>query len=437
MAVLDTAPGAGVLLWLHNADKNRDQINVVDPATGQDIPGYAPLDATPYLLSADGGTLAAFESHGTSCEPSAGGSACYTSADALHLVDLASWHDTKSTLATTGWAGPGDFSPDAARLALVLNQGDASTLVVVDAGTGEALARRALPFRPSLLSYSQGGAALAIYGQPPGADPGMIQPDPPRVLLVDAASLADVWEQELADVVGGGWCKANCDASHEQRIFAYWQPAVVFSPDRRRLAIVHADADRLTTIDFDKRTVSSTAIVAARSWGERLLDIMAGVAEAKGGTDGAYKDAVMSPDGSRLYVIGRTTRAVPAADGFQQTDDISLGLQVVDMASGRIVASYPTEARWIAMAPEGAGVFLTDSDGQSWLTEVLDPMSARRVARLEKWEIVATRRIDGRPILVASQLSQQPARLAVLDPHSFEVVHSWSLPVEAWWVRNP
>jgi len=82
-------------------------------------------------------------------------------------------------------------------------------------------------------------------------------------------------------------------------------------------------------------------------------------------------------------------------------------------------------------------VFLTDSDGQEWSTEVIDTNSMQRVARLDKWEVVPTRRLDGQPILVASHLPEQPSHLAVLDPQPFVVIHSWSVNSYAWWVTIP
>jgi len=431
-------PGSGVLLAVHDPLDSRDEIHLVDPETGQDVPDYPPFLTVPYLLSPDGKQLAAIESHGQSCEASGGGTACRWSADVLHLVDLHSWREVTVTLSAQGWAGPSSFHPASRSLAVVINEQQSSTLLLFDTGTGQAITQRSLPFRPTLMQHTEDGTMLAIYGQPLSSNPGMVKPDPPRVLLLDATTLDITWEQQLASILSGDWCLENCQASHEKRLFASWIPAVVFSSDGRKLYLVHADAERLTTVDFIARSVSSVDIQTAQGWVEKLLDLAAGVAEAKGGTNGAAKTAVLAPDGTKLYLIGGTYTATRDPQGDWQNADDSLGLQVIDVASGRKLASYDTRARWwIRISPDGTFVFLTDSDGQQWSTEVIDTNSLQRVAQLEKWEVLPTRRLDGQPILLASQLPGQPSQLAVLDPRSFAVMHSWSVNGYASWVTTP
>ena len=432
------APESGVLLTLHDPHENRDEIHLVDPESGQDVPGYPPIVAAPYSLSADGKKLAAIESHGQSCEPSGGGTACYRSADVLHLIDLQSWRELTVTLAMGGWNGPSAFSPDTRRLGLVVNAPKSSLLMLFDTGTGQAIAERVLAFRPALTRYSQDGALLAIYGQPLSSNPGITKPDPPRVLLLDATTLDVIWDQSLASILSGYWCLENCRASHEEQLFANWVPAVVFSNDGRKLYIVHADTERLTTVDFVARSLNSIEIQTAQSWVEQLLDLSAGVAEAKGGANGAFKTAVLSPDGAKLYLLGGTYTATRDPQGNWQGTEGALGLQVIDVESGRKLATHDTEARWwIRISPDGAFVFLTNSDGHAWSTEVIDAKNAQRVARLDKWEVVPTRRLDGQPVLVASQLPGRPSQLAVLDPRSFAVIHSWSVNSYASWVTTP
>ena len=51
--------------------------------------------------------------------------------------------------------------------------------------------------------------------------------------------------------------------------------------------------------------------------------------------------------------------------------------------------------------------------------------------------ITAPRLHNGQPIMLASHLLQQPTPLAVLDPRTFEVIRSWSMGAEAWWVTPP
>jgi hypothetical protein len=308
--------------------------------------------------------------------------------------------------------------------------------MLFDTGTGQLIAQQALAFRPSLMKYTQEGTALAIYGQPLSAVPGMAKPDPPRVLLVDAATLDILWDQPLASIISGSWCLENCDAPHGEQTFAYWWPAVVPSHDGHTLYVVHADEEKLTAVDFDARTVHSVEIREARLWFEELLALTAGVAQAKGGENGAFKEAVLSADGTRLYAIGRRVNSTRDAHGNWQVDEAYLGLQVIDVESGHKMASLDGEAKAIGSALDGAYLLLDDWDGRIWWTEVLDAESLQRVARLEGWKVVPARRIDGQPILLASNPYRE-SQLAVLDPRSFDIVQAWSASGHAEWVTSP
>jgi hypothetical protein len=404
----------------------RDETHLVDPATGVDVPGYPPFVAQAVVTSGDGKRAVGIESRGQSCEANGGGSACYASADVLHLIDLSAWHEVTSTLSATGWVGPLVFSPDSTRLALSLQEKRASTLMVLDARTGQVLNRRALSFRPSQIKYTSDGAQLAIYGQPLSSDPGMTQPDPPRVLWVDAATLDPKWEQPLTNILSGSWCLENCQSSHEQLVNQLWLPAFVFAPDGRKLYIAHADAERLTSVDFGARTLRSVDVRVERSWWEQWFDFRGRVAEAKGITHGAYKSAVLSPDGQRLYVVGRAYTSTD--NSFGEPRD----LQMVDVESGHVLASQKSEAVSIALSPNGAYLWLEAPGKSSLWTEVLDAHALTLVKRFEEgWHIAGTRSTNGQPLIVAAQYSGH--QTAVLDPHTYEFIHSWTADGYASW----
>ncbi len=427
---------ASVILARWNAQQEQYTIQPVDPATGEPVPGYAPLIGSPEAISADGQKLALIESHGQSCGAYAGGTACRGSADVLHLVDLPTWHQVTTFLPGKGWAAPLAFSPDNTRLALISHQRATEQLMLFAVRTGQVVAKRTLEFRPSLLAYAQDGATLVLYGSPLGAEPGVSEPGPPHLLLLDAETLEVKWEQALPSLVSGDWCLEQCDSSHEQRLSAYWQPAVVLSPDRRQLYIVHADADHLTVLDFDAQVVHRVELQLAQSWFEQsLVAFTAGVAQAKGGAEGAIKEAVLSPDGQRLYVVGRTMQATFAEEGYWQVEKESLGLQVVEVESGRQIAHRDSEATDIRISPDGAYLLLYGwgERGERW-TEVLDTTSLESLTYLADWEVMATRRLDGQPLILATQHRYPQTSLAVLDPQSFSIVHTWSANTEAMWV---
>jgi len=319
---------SSVPLLLSSYSGNHTEIHRVDPATGQNVPGYAPIAlgedsmyASPSAVSGDGQKLAIHAPKGQSCETSVGGYACWGGAGVLHLIDLQAWSEVTATLPGGGWVDRLAINPDTTRLALVYNERNSTTLMVLDTESGKIVTQQELELRPSLIGYVQDGATLAVYGQPPGSNPGMTQPDPPRVLILDPTTLEVRWDQSLENVLSGHWCLENCEASHEKLLFADWSPAVVFSHDGRKLYVVHADEERLTTVDLDARAVHTVEIQVAQSWFERLLALTAGVAEAKSGSQGASKTAALSPDGTRLYVVGYTTEAMRDADGYWQTTE--------------------------------------------------------------------------------------------------------------------
>ena len=440
------APGfdSGLLLSAWNAQERRHEIRRVDSASGQDAPGYAPivlgdyrLYDTPYAFSRDGQQLAVAAGHGEVCEPYAGGTRCMTSADILHLIDLSGWREVKATLSGKGWTGPLAFSPDGARLALVYNERGSSRLWLFDADSGKTLAQGALTFAPTLLAYTQDGTGLVTYGTPPGAKPGMTEPGPPRALLIDVATLEVEWEQTLEGVISGDWCLENCEATHGAQVFTFWTPAVVLSPDGRQLYIVHADADRLTTVNFEARSVRTVEIDAAQTWFERLLALTADTAQAKGPVEGASKAAVLAPDGKRLYVVGRSVDSPRDANGAWEFREDFLGLQVIDVDNGRQVAHQEGRAAGIKISPDGATLMLAGWGETAPWTDVLDAATLRRVRRLTGWETAALRQLNGRPVVLASQPGEKATQLVLLDGESFEVIQAWSVQGFGRWVTGP
>ena len=453
-----TTLASSVLLARWNESRRRHEIGPVDPNTGREIPGYPPIAlgddirfAPTQILSSDGRKLAAVESHGQSCESYAGGVSCRPRADLLHLVDLLKWREITASLPVEGWLWPFVFSPDTSRLALIHHTPKTDTLMLLNTATGEFVARRPLSFRPSLLAYTQAGAALLLYGQPPGSEPGISKPGPSQVLLVDAATLEPQWKKTLPQIISGDWCLQNCQAPHAERLFANWMPAVVVAPDQRKLYIVHADEDKLTTVDLEARAVRSDDLQAAQlpSWFERLLEFTAGVVQAKGAFNGAVKAAVLSPDGTKLYLAGHTTNSSRDTNGNWRFKQISLGLQVIDIAAGRKIAGRdsalssdgaPSEdeaATKIGLTPDGTYLWLAGRNEQGAWTQVVDANSLEPVARLTQWDIAVSRRLNGQPIIVASWSRQQQTQLAVLDPHTFDIGYSWPVDGFAWWVAAP
>lgn len=437
---MNAAPESSVILGLGNS------IYWIDLATGKKVPGFTPLDPAGAMRSADGMQMAVIQERGKSCESSGGGTACYPGASALKIIDVQTGRAVSNTLESGGWAWPLTFSRDATRVVLALNQDTSSNILLVDARTAQLVAQSALTFRPSLLNFTQDGKMLVVFGQLLSDKPGVTQPPPPRVALFDAATLELQWEQALPEIVSGYWCIEICQGQEGQQLSAYWNPAVIFSKDGRQLYIVHADAQKLTTVDFAARKIRTTAIQAARSWFDNFLDLFADVAEAKGGANGTFKYAVLSPDGTKLYVIAAAMTAARSADNSFWDTTYRVGdLEVIDVQSGRKLAALAMTNReevseyldGIDLTPDGAHILVVRGDpNNNWWTEVFDAQTLQRVAQLDKWRVFVARRVDGRPILLAHQ-PPNSNQLAVIDPQTFAVIRSFSLEADAGWVTVP
>ena len=432
---------SSLLVSAWNAQQRHHELRRVDAAGGLDAPGSPPIVLAdyrlydpPYAFSPDGRMLALAVGHGQVCEPYAGGMRCMTSADVLHLINVPAWREVTVALSGKGWPGPLAFSPDGARLALAYNEPGSSQLLLFDVASGKTLAQATLTFSPALLTYNQAGMGLVVYGTPPGAQLGMTRPGPARVLLLDAVTLEVAWQPALEGVLSGDWCVENCEAAHGAQVFAFWAPAAVFSRDGRWLYIVHADADRLTAVDLKAHTLDMVKIDTARSWLERLLALTADTAQAKGPLVGASKAAVLTPDGGRLYVVGHRMDSTRAANGDWQFREDFLGLQVIDVGSGRQVAHRESQATGVKLSADG-GTLLLEGWGEAgrW-TEVLDAASLQPVGRLAGWEAAAPWQLNGRPMVLARQPSETTMRLALLDGASLEVVQEWLVQGYGGWV---
>jgi hypothetical protein len=287
------------------------------------------------------------------CKPSGGGSACWPGSKALHLIDLAT---QEATLVDPGFGRVGAmaFSPDGRQLALVHEAKDSAEARLYDPTDGRLLRSAPVPFVPDYFGYSADGKGLILLGADAGKDLGLAPPGPLTTLLIDATSLEVIWQQALDGVIHGSWCLEGCDGSFEGILFANWWPAIVRIPGSDRLVIVHADGDRLTSIDAMARRVTTMDITSPHSWLDRLMALGTTPAEAKGASEGAFREAVVSADGSRLYVVGSAYHARRTDDGMWDIRDEPLGLQVIDPATGSLIRKS-SDAGQVALTSDEPG----------------------------------------------------------------------------------
>lgn len=415
--------------------KRGDWLYPVDPRTGQGVPGYAPVrfgsNWDKYTLSPDGKMLAAavFRKRREG---------------ALHLIDLRTWRDSRMPLKIDNWVNAITFSRDGTRLAVAaarpVERGQrwpgTYSLAILDVVEGTLLAQKEVDFDPRLLEFTPGAAALMVFSVSRDPETGW-NTQPPRAVLLNATDLRTEWDVTLPGVVAGQFLEKSGDGAETA---VSWSPAAVFSSEAQTLYLVHADADRLTTVDFLARTVRSVEVRPEQSWLDRLLALTAGVAYAKGPYSGAVKRAVIGPsgDGDRLYVIGQ---------GYDEDEPLALtplGLQVIDVTNSAEVARLETEATEIRLSPDGEQLYLSgwSQSGQPGVlptpwTEILETHDLQAIAYLDKQHAVPARRLDGRPILLSSYVRRGRTVLSTLDPEAFEVIHAWSVAGDATWLASP
>ena len=233
----------------------------------------------------------------------------------------------------------------------------------------------------------------------------------PKAALFAASDLSLHWSLELNGVRAGTFAKKagteDTEAIYQPGAAWHFDPGIAFAPDRDVLYVVHGDEDKLTTVDFTTRKVRTVGIHAKLSWLEQLLSLTAGVAHAKG-MDGTSKQALTSPDGKNLYVVGSTEAVTKLAKGTNWDFTFTpLGLQVIATADGTLVDKIDTEANSVSLSPDGTHVLLSGwkdsgSYGTPW-TDVYDTSSGSIVKHLDGLNLIPTRRIDGQAILGLQQ----------------------------------
>jgi hypothetical protein len=288
-----------------------------------------------------------------------------------------------------------------------------------------------LDFYPRLLNFSSDNAGLAVYGAPMGSD-GLTVGEP-RALLLDAASLEIEWEISLPGITDGQIRLTESDGSES---FEWWGPAAVFSPEQQKLYLVHADEEKLTTVDFAQQATGTVTIQPAQSWLEQLFALTAGVARAKA-LDGTMKSAVISRDGSELYIVGQTSDTWKDDKGNWQFTQTPLGLMVVDAATGVEKARLDNDATELVLSPEGEILYLRGwSENSSW-TDVVDTATLEVEKHLEGRYLVPGRKLNGKPILLSETYfnTTGQATLAVLDPETHETIKKWSAWNSSWLAR--
>jgi hypothetical protein len=308
--------------------------------------------------------------------------------------------------------------------------------MLFDAASGELLAETKLAFQPEFLAFNTPGSALVAYGQEPGEAPGTTPPGSPQLLLAGIPALEEAWAYSFKDLTSGNWCLENCEGPHEELSYVYWQPALAYSAARNQLYILHADENKLTVVDFAAREVNTMEVQEEQSWFEELLALTASVARAKGIANGATRAAVLSPDGARLYAVGRNTHSTVSESQGIQVEDEFIGLLVVDTATGKLLPGRDVPADGIKLTADGKYLLLHGWSEQEGWTEVVDAESLESVAHLDGWQVVAARQAGGAAVLLAQDPNGRHEPV-LLDPITLEMASPWQFKEFNFWIPAP
>lgn len=408
------------------------EVRPIDPATGATIDGFTPV------------SLGRYASIGVSDDQTQLATIVYANNDRLRggvlkFVDLSTWEIMTTTLTfDEAYDGP-VFSPDSTEVAIIAYEDPwpaGKVVTLVDVATGELIAQRSLDFIPSKMRFTPDGSGIMLFGTDSGKN-SMLTNATTQVALLDAPNLETIWQQAVGGLLNGNTMEVVSDDPHEG---IWWQPAVVFAPDKAILYVVHADRDQLTTVDYNAQSVTTRAITEKLSWIEQLLMFTARTAHAKM-LNGTLKEAALSADGTRLYVTGSTF-----SYENEQFAEEALGLQVIDLATSQEIALIETEARSVAVEPTGERIFLhglkqepNKSHATEW-TEVIDAASFEHLATLEGKAINVGYRLNGEPILLsAALLNNSQVELSTLEMDTLAVINSqadWHSGYVGWIIPN-
>lgn len=413
----------------------------IDPASGQALAEHAPIElgqAISHAFSPDRKTLAIVGF--VSSEHPRGGS--------LHLIDLRTWEDNVQELQLDSYVNAMDFSPDSQQLAISYGNSE-SRIIVFNLSnpliqSKSAILQNSLDFLVSSLKFTKDGSSLMVYGSriENRYTVNEMSPEAPIVAILNTSDLSTRWETALAGVRHGIVPKDENSGStadlHQPGQAIYFFPGLVFAPDRDILYVVHADEDKLTTVDFKAEKVNTTKILPRLSWIDRLLALTAGVVHAKV-AEGTSKRVVISPDGLYLYIVGQQTDLFQDTNGEWQMVEIPLGLQIVRTDDGGRLARTNTDANEVSISPDGQYLYLRGWDrveDNSW-TQIFDTTTKQIIARKDGMWLVPTRRSNGTPILASSVWmgAKEEYNNATFDSQS--VLAEWVGPEYFAWLITP
>ena len=413
----EVKPEAGMLVSF--SDSQRTRLQLVDPDTGLPVCEPDPISTG---IVIDQKIMAGQNAMIVSSADNLAGRNTQ-----LKWIDLLAGKSVDLGPNLPGWTRGIISDPQGSRIIAIvarLTSGDEPflrgfTLVQINRSQKGKQLEKELDFDPRLAEYIAEGKLILLYGvkydyvRGTSISPGLVR-------LLDANDLSTVWEIDLQGVLEG-MQRISMDGPSDR--FVQWTPAIALAHDREKLYIVHADADRLTTVDLIRHKVQTVDIQPRLSWIERLLRLTARVAHAKA-MDGTIKQGVLSADGARLYITGfSAVTEMDAPDGIQ-VETNPLGLQVIQVKDGKEVARIASQAREIDISADGSYLFLRGWLGEQVFTDVYTTKYLERVAHLEGQHLYPAHTLSGESLILSRPDGRLEGFIDVLDRGTFKAKSS-------------
>jgi hypothetical protein len=406
-------------------------LSPVDPATGNAVAGYEAIDMGSnvfYTFSPDRRRMIF-----SSLEESSGSFA------ALRFLDLETWTEaTGLLLPTRGWSSAQAVSANATRYAMATVETRSRHVWLVDAEKHILMESIETPLYVTEMAFTSDGAGLMLYGNPENFETGVTR-GPPVAELRSSQDLDLIWSRELGAVVDGFQPSAQFKGeAHQPGTGSTYRPAVAFDPQAVAMYVVHAEADKLTRVEFERKRVLTQDIRPAASWFERLLALGAGVAHAKV-QDGVEREAVLSQDAETLYIAGVQNKMTQASNGEWQFEQVPLFVQAIQPFNASVIWTSEAVGSSLQFSDDIGSLFVSYLNQASEETETFEVSPADGVILNEAagLQMRLTRRMDGTPLLVA--VESYPAAPITLSAFTLDGVPlgEWQVPRYGDWILVP
>jgi hypothetical protein len=198
-------------------------------------------------------------------------------------------------------------------------------------------------------------------------------------------------------------------------ITRYDDPAVVFTQEKA--FVVHAHEDVVTEVDLSTGEVMGHQFGPKTSLLESLSAWFAPRAMAKGPAPGVRRTAVISHNGSKLYLSGYHTEVVDE-DGQVRETTVPLGVQVIDTRSWQVEETLDLPVGTLHLSPDGSMLLAAGYDESEVFAISTDTYQVTRFDKAgHEWSTTIEFSADGSYAYLSHEF-----RIEVLDLQRLEIV---------------